>query len=47
MEKADMSLRNMVRQAVSFGVKGTLIFDDPSKEKLVLKILDDIGDMVR
>ena len=47
LAKSDISLRNMIRQAVSFGVKGTLVFQDPDKEKLLLKILDDLGDMVR
>ena len=34
-------------ERVSFGVKGTLIFEDPDKEKLMLNILDDLADMVR
>ncbi len=47
LSRADISLRDMVRQAVSFGAKGTLIFEDPNKEKLILGILDDLGDMAR
>jgi deoxyribonuclease-4 len=47
LAQSDISLKNLIRQAVSFGVKGTLIFEDPDKEKLLLKILDDLGDMVR
>ncbi len=47
LAQSDISLRNMIRQSVSFGVKGTLIFEDPDKEKLLLRILDDLGDMVR
>jgi endonuclease IV len=47
LAQSDISLRNMVRQSVSFGVKGTLIFEDPDREKLLLRILDDLGDMVR
>jgi deoxyribonuclease-4 len=47
LARSDLSLRNMIRQAVSFGVKGTLIFEDPDKEKLLLRILDDLGDMAR
>ena len=47
LAQSDISLRNMIRQAVSFGVKGTLIFEDPHQEKLLLKILDDLADMVR
>jgi deoxyribonuclease-4 len=47
LAQSDISLKNMIRQAVSFGVKGTLIFEDPDKERLLLRILDDLGDMVR
>jgi hypothetical protein len=47
LEKSDISLRFMVRQAVSSGAKGTLIFDDPDKERFILKILEELGDMVR
>lgn len=47
LSQSDISLRDMIRQSVSFGVRGTLIFEDPEKEKLLLKILDDLGDMVR
>jgi len=47
LARSDISLRNMIRQAVSFGTKGTLIFEDPDKEKLLLNILDDLSDMVR
>lgn len=47
LEKSDLNLRFMVRQAVSSGAKGTLIFDDPDKERFILKMLEDLGDMVR
>ena len=47
LAQSDLSLKDMVRQAVSFGVKGTLMFEDPGKEKLILRILDDLGDMAR
>ncbi len=47
LEKSDINLRFMVRQAVSSGAKGTLIFDDPDKERFILKVLEDLGDMVR
>ena len=47
LSQSDISLRNLIRQSVSFGVKGTLIFEDPEKERLFLRILDDLGDMVR
>jgi hypothetical protein len=47
LSQSDISLKNLIRQSVSFGVKGTLIFEDPEKERLFLRILDDLGDMVR
>jgi len=47
IDRSDINLRHMIRQAVSSGAKGTLIFDDPEKEKYILKILEDLGDMVR
>ncbi|MCK4715080.1 MAG: hypothetical protein KAT35_05860, partial [Candidatus Aenigmarchaeota archaeon] len=47
LAQSDISLKNVIRQSVSFGVKGTLIFEDPEKEKLLLRILDDLGDMAR
>lgn len=47
LSESDISLKTMIRQSISFGVKGTLIFEDPDKEKLILKILEDLGDMVR
>jgi len=47
LAESDISLRTLIRQSISFGVKGTLVFEDPEKEKLILKILEDLGDMVR
>jgi hypothetical protein len=47
LKDSDISMRTMIRQSISFGVRGTLIFEDPDKENLILKVLDDLGDMVR
>jgi hypothetical protein len=47
LAESDISLKTLIRQSISFGVKGTLIFEDPQKEKLILRILEDLGDMVR
>jgi len=47
LAKADIKLENMVREAMAAGIKGTLIFEDPAKEKMVLGILDGLADMVR
>lgn len=47
LANSDISLKTMIRQSISFGTKGTLIFEDPEKENFILKILDELGDMVR
>ena len=47
LSKADINLENMIRETMAAGVKGTLIFEDPMKEKMVLGILDGLADMVR
>ncbi|MBI2675117.1 MAG: hypothetical protein HYX24_01565 [Candidatus Aenigmarchaeota archaeon] len=46
-EKADINLEHMIRESMSAGVKGTLIFEDPNKENFVLKLMDKLADMVR
>ncbi|MCK4496745.1 MAG: hypothetical protein KAU24_01015 [Candidatus Aenigmarchaeota archaeon] len=47
LSESDISLKMLIRQSISFGAKGTLIFEDPQKEKFILKVLEDLGDMVR
>jgi hypothetical protein len=47
LRRSDMNLKYMIKGAMSLGIKGTLILDDPSKEKVVLDMLEDIADMVR
>ena len=32
---------------MSFSIKGTIIFEDPEKEKFILEILDPLANMVR
>jgi hypothetical protein len=32
---------------MSFNIKGTLILDDPDKDKFVLNSMEKLGDMVR
>ena len=32
---------------MKFNIKGTLIFDTPHKEKELVDIIDEFGDMVR
>lgn len=47
LERADINLEHMIRASMSFNVRGTLIIDDPDKERYILKNLDAIADMVR
>ena len=47
LSESDMSLKTMIRQSISFGARGTLIFEDPDKERFILSVLDELGDMVR
>jgi len=44
---SDMKLENLIRSVLSYGIKGTLIFDEPEREKNIIDTLDEIGDMVR
>ncbi len=47
LARSDINLEYLVREVMGLGVKGTLIFEDPEKEKYILKNLEKIGDMVR
>ncbi|MBI4181790.1 MAG: hypothetical protein HY520_02380 [Candidatus Aenigmarchaeota archaeon] len=47
LEKADINLEHMIRASMAFNVRGTLIIDDPGKEKFILANLEKIADMVR
>lgn len=47
LKRSDMKLNDFIRQAMSFGMQGTLILDDPDKEQLVLNMLDELAQMVR
>ncbi|MBL7160700.1 MAG: hypothetical protein ISS93_02515 [Candidatus Aenigmarchaeota archaeon] len=47
IDRADIRLEHMIRASMSFNVKGTLIIDDPEKERYILKNLDSLADMVR
>ena len=44
---SDMKLEHLIRSILSYGMKGTVIFEDPEKEKNIVTILDELGDMVR
>jgi len=45
--KCDMKLEHLIKEIMSFNMNGTLIFDDPDREKFILNLLDGLGDMVR
>jgi len=47
IEKSDLSLEHMIRASMAMNVKGTLIIEDPEKEKYILRNLDQMADMVR
>ena len=47
IERGDLSLEHMIKASMSMNVKGTLIIDDPEKEKFILRNLDQMADMVR
>jgi len=44
---SDLKLRHLIKSVLSYGMRGTLIFDEPEREKNVVGILDELGDMVR
>ena len=46
-EKSDLKLNFLIKTIMSFGMKGTLIFEDPTREEALLQILKEFGDMVR
>lgn len=47
IERADINLEHMIKASMGMNVKGTLILDDPEKERFILRNLDSLADMVR
>lgn len=47
LDKSDIQLNHMIRNAMSFGMKGTLIFEEPQKEDTLIDMLNEFADMVR
>ncbi|MEM2963726.1 MAG: TIM barrel protein [Candidatus Anstonellales archaeon] len=47
LKGSDMNLRFLIKETMAMGLKGTLIFEDPDKEKFILKMLEELADMVR
>ncbi len=44
---SDLKLEHLIRTALSYGITGTIIFEEPEREKKIVDILDQLGDMVR
>lgn len=47
LSSSDIKLEYLIKEIMSGGVKGTMIFEDPQREKFILKMLESLGDMVR
>jgi hypothetical protein len=47
LESSDMSLAHLIKGIMSFNVKGTLIFEDPNRERFILNNMERLGDLVR
>jgi deoxyribonuclease-4 len=47
LRTSDMQLKHMIKESMAMDIKGTLILEDPEKEKLILRMLEDLADMVR
>jgi deoxyribonuclease-4 len=47
LEKADINLEYLIREVMSLNIRGTLIFEDPGRDKFILDMLDTLADMVR
>jgi len=47
LDKADINLEYLVREIMGANIHGTLIFEDPDKEKWIVKNMEKLADMVR
>ena len=47
LEKSDINLEHMIKESMGMGIRGTLVFEDPDRERFILKTLEKLGDMVR
>jgi deoxyribonuclease-4 len=45
--RSDMKLEHLIKSIQALNIKGTLIFETPNREKDILDILQELGDMVR
>jgi len=44
---SDLKLEHLIRSILAYGMRGTLIFEESERERDVVSILDQLGDMVR
>jgi deoxyribonuclease-4 len=47
LDRSDIKLNHLIKNAMSFGMKGTLIFEDPHKDDELVDMLNEFADMVR
>ena len=47
IDNSDLNLEHLIKASMSFNASGTLIIEDPSKEKYIVNKLDQLSDMVR
>ena len=47
ISRSDMKIEHLVDEIMGFNAKGTLIIDDPGRERFCLDLLKDLADMVR
>jgi hypothetical protein len=44
---SDLHLEHLIRTTLSYGMGGTIIFEEPERERNIVAMLDQLGDMVR
>ncbi len=47
LDKSDINLEYLIREVMGANIHGTLVFEDPDKEKWIVKNMDKLADMVR
>lgn len=45
--RSDMKLEHLIKTVQSYNIKGTLIFENPAREKEIVDMLQELADMVR
>ena len=47
LSRSDMKLEQLIKSVQALNIRGTLIFETPNREKDILDVLQEMGDMVR